>query len=100
MPADNEYFRSACMLSSIHTAFAVRSGIRAVFTPADRFPQLQLVPLGIEDPGELPVLVRLRLADELHASLAQLVDQRIEVVHAIVDHERSLTRAEPLAPGI
>src|SRR5690606_5009465 len=73
------------------------SGALVLVVPRHRLPEFDLVAVRIHDPRELAVLVRFRTLDDVHAVRAQLHEQFIEVVDPIVDHERGLTRAEPLA---
>ena len=50
--------------------------------------------LRIGDPGEAPVLVLVALVRDLDAFGAELYEERVEVVDAVVDHERGLPGAE------
>src|SRR5690606_32255210 len=65
--------------------------------PQHRLPQLDLVAIGIHDPGELSVFMRFRSGDDRDVGGAQLPEQFVEVVDPIVDHEGGFARAEPLA---
>src|SRR3546814_236907 len=60
--------------------------------PETGFPEFDLVPLGIHDPRELAVLVRLGTTDDRHASLAQPGKHFVQVVAPIVDQDRKSTR--------
>src|ERR1041385_5914693 len=53
-----------------------------------RLPQLDSIALGIHDPAELPVLRVLHFLVHPHALGSQRREQPVEVMHAIVDHER------------
>src|SRR5205807_10403022 len=59
-----------------------------------RFPELDAVAFGIHDPGEAAVIVVLALGVNFDAFAAELRQQSIEVVHAIVDHETGLAGVE------
>src|SRR5262245_41948793 len=72
------------------------SGTFVLLIPRHRLPQLDLVAIQIEDPRELAVLVRFRTANRFDAAGAKLREQLGEIVHAVVDHERRIARAEPL----
>src|SRR5262245_56168676 len=67
-----------------------------LLVPVHRLPELDLVPIRIQDPRELAVLVRLGSLERFDTARAQLCQQLGEVVDAIVDHEGSAARAEPL----
>src|SRR5262252_4833737 len=62
-----------------------------------RLPELDLVLVGIHDPRELAVLVRVGPLNDGYASGAQLLQNPVEVVDAVIDHERRLAGTEPLA---
>src|ERR1041384_7515214 len=64
-----------------------------------RLPKLDLVPLRIDHPSELPLVRIRRLLEPLAAFLAQRRQQRVEVVHAVVDHEGRSTGGKLLAAG-
>src|SRR5258705_9123249 len=59
-----------------------------------RLPQLDAMALRIGDPGEAPVLVLVALVGDLDALGPKRYKQRVEVVDAVVDHERGLPGAE------
>src|SRR6267142_3730882 len=65
--------------------------------PDHRLPQLDLVSLRIDDPGELAVLVRLRPLQDVDAGSLQAGDQLEKIVDPVVDHERRVARPEPFA---
>src|SRR4051812_3189967 len=67
-----------------------------VLLPDRRLPQLDLVAVGIHDPGELAVLVLLGPLDDRDAVLLELRENSPEIVDAVVDHEARRTRVEPL----
>src|SRR5690349_9391328 len=74
-----------------------RGSALVLVVPGHRLPELDLVVVGIEDPGELAVLVRLGPLEDLDAGRAQLGEELVEVVDPVVDHEARLARAEPVA---
>src|SRR5262249_37344522 len=67
-----------------------------LFFSAHRLPQLDLVAIGIHDPGELAVLVGVGSLHDLDAVLLELREQRRQVVDPVVDHEAGGAGAEPL----
>src|SRR5262245_24567074 len=73
------------------------SALLVLLVQAHRLPQLDLVAVGIGDPGKAPVFVCLRTLDDRDAVAAQLRQQVVEVIHAVVDHEARLARTEPIA---
>src|SRR5687768_15663802 len=73
------------------------SGSLVLLVPRLRLPELDLVAVRVHDPRELAVLVRFGSLDDRHALRTQLLEQPIEVVDAVVDHERRRARTEPLA---
>src|SRR5712692_784334 len=52
-----------------------------------RFPQLNAIAVGIHDPGEAAVIVIFAVGIDFHAFFLQHLQQRVQVIHAIVDHE-------------
>src|SRR5580765_4239406 len=84
------------------TTFRVRketasSRVLVLLVPGHRLPQFHLVAVRIHDPGELAVFMRLGAADDFDPVRAQLRNQLAEIVDAIIDHERRIAGAEPLA---
>src|SRR4051812_43629063 len=73
------------------------SGSLVLVRPDGRLPQLDLVSVGVQDPGELPVLVRLGTLQEADPGSLQVGDQLEQIVDTVVDHEGGFARAEPLA---
>src|ERR1044072_7235909 len=73
------------------------SGGLVLVIPEHRLPELHLVPVRIHDPCELSVFIRLGASDDFDPIRAQLRYQLVKVVNAVVDHERRVTWAEPLA---
>src|ERR1041385_7430167 len=61
-----------------------------------RLPQLDSIALGIHDPAEPPVLRVLDLLVDPHALGPQRREQAVQVMHAIVDHERRRAGREVL----
>src|ERR1051325_8947671 len=61
-----------------------------------RLPQLDSIALGIHDPAELPVLRVLHFLVHPHALGPQRREQPVEVMHAIVDHDRRRAGREVL----
>src|SRR5207248_9606254 len=53
-----------------------------------RLPQFYLVSFRIDDPRKLPVLGIVDLLENVAAFLAQDFDQRMEILHPVVHHER------------
>jgi hypothetical protein len=53
----------------------------------DRLPQLDLVPFRIQDVHELAVVESLDLVDDRGPGRAQLLDQRLDVLDPVIDHE-------------
>src|SRR6476469_4339681 len=51
-------------------------------------PQLDLVPLGIDDPAELAVLRVVDLVQDVAPFRPERREQGVKVFHAVVDHER------------
>src|SRR4051794_30035728 len=74
-----------------------QTAITAPAGAASRFPQLDLVFVRVHDPRKLAVLVRLGSLEDWHTRRTQLLEQLIEIVDTIVDHEARVARAEPLA---
>jgi hypothetical protein len=57
-------------------------------------PELDAMTLWIHDPGEAPVLIVLTLVGDLDALGAELCEQRVEIIDAVIDHERGLPGTE------
>src|SRR5580765_951235 len=74
----------------------LRSGTFVPVVPELRFPEFDLVLVGVHDPRKLAVLVRFGSLDDFHACCTQLLQQLAEVVDPVVDHERGPAGAEPL----
>src|SRR5271165_377819 len=81
---------TAVKFSSARRATAARpSRARALTLAAFRWlPQLDLVAFRIDDPSEAAVVVVLALGIDGHAFSAQRLEQRIQIVHAIIQHQR------------
>src|SRR5581483_11226764 len=62
----------------------------------DRLPQLDLVPVVVVDPGEAAVALVLPFGVDPDAVFRQPLQQRVEIVHDVVHHERRLARLEVL----
>src|SRR6185503_4762711 len=75
---------------------AILSSALVLLVPDLRFPQLDFVPIRIQDPRELAVLVRLGSLERFNTARAQLRQQLDEIVDAVIDHEGAPARAEPL----
>src|SRR5689334_6248735 len=71
------------------------SGALVLFIPEHWLPQFHFVSVGIHDPGELSVFSRFGTADDFDSVRAELCDQFVEVVDAVIDHESGVARAEP-----
>src|SRR5262245_43092749 len=82
--------------STTRTARTTESCCGATSLPR-RLPELHFVAVRIEYPREAAVVVELRPLHDLDAVAPQLRQQRFQIVHAVVDHEARLARAEPLA---
>jgi hypothetical protein len=54
-----------------------------------RLAQLDLVSLGINDPGKLPILGVVNLVEHIAAFFLQGLHKREDIFHSVVDHERS-----------
>ena len=65
-----------------------RSSKRESSLSRGRFPQLDLVAIRIHDPAELAEFGILRLADHLATFLAQCCEQVVQLLDAVVHHER------------
>src|SRR5580658_6165212 len=52
-----------------------------------RLPQLDLIAIGIIDPCETAVIMILSLRIETNALRGQLRENRVQIVHDVVDHE-------------
>ena len=63
-----------------------------------RLPELDAVALGIHDPGEAAVLSRFDFRIHFDSLAAKRGQERIEVPHPVIDHERSDARLE--VPGV
>src|SRR5436190_704333 len=74
-----------------------RTTVMPTSLPRRRLPELDLVPLRVHDPPELPVLRVIRLLEHVAAFLAQRLKQPRQVFDAIVDHEGRLARGEGFA---
>ena len=66
---------------------AAEPALLLLVVPAYGLPQLDLVVVGIHDPGKSPVVVVVRPLDDGHAIFTQLREHLVEVVYAVVDHE-------------
>src|SRR6266571_2220972 len=75
----------------LHRHRAFRSAIQF-----RRLPQLDPVPFGIADPSEPAVLRVLDVAIDVDALGAQRFAEPVQVLHAVVDHERRAVLAEVL----
>ena len=53
-----------------------------------RFPQLDAISVGIHDPGEAPVIIVFTVRIDLHTFFFQRLQQSVQIVDPIVDHER------------
>src|SRR5436190_14735755 len=73
------------------------SGTFDLVVPDLRLPELDLVSVRVHDPRKLAVLVRFGSFDDFHTPRTQLVQQLVEVVDPVVDHEGRSAWAEPLA---
>src|SRR5262245_55906894 len=83
-------------VSSAITLLLRTSGSLVLFIPQHRLPQLNLVPLRVHDPCELPVFSRFGAFDDFDPARTELLDHLPKIVDPVVDHERRVTRAEPL----
>src|SRR6185503_10324273 len=61
-----------------------------------RLPELDLVALRVDHPGELAVEVFNDFAIDRHTGRPELREKRFEVADAVVEHERRITRSEVL----
>src|ERR1700682_3803142 len=61
-----------------------------------RLPELDLIAFGVGDPSETAVVVVFALGVDLHPFGAQKLDQCVEILDAIVDHERGFAWIEVL----
>jgi len=59
-----------------------------------RLPELDAMALRIGDPSEAPVLVLMPLVRDLYALGTQLREERVEIIEAVVKHERGVARTE------
>jgi hypothetical protein len=59
-----------------------------------RLPELDPMTFEIGDPREASVLVLVTLVGDVDTFRAQPPEERVEIVDAVVDHERGLARAE------
>jgi hypothetical protein len=62
-----------------------------------RLAQLDLVSLGINDPGKLPILGVVNLVEHIAAFFLQGLHKREDIFHSVVDHERSSAPRKLLA---
>jgi hypothetical protein len=68
-----------------------------LLVPNHRLPKLNLISVGINNPRKLPVLVRLRTANYFDSTTLELDQHFIQIIHSIINHEKGVARAEPLA---
>src|SRR5580704_1614027 len=61
-----------------------------------RFPQFNSVSIGIHDPRKLSVVGALAMRINLNSRLLQLLQQSVQIIHAIVQHEAGFARAKIL----
>src|SRR5438093_5323899 len=59
-----------------------------------RLPELDAMPFRVGDPRESAVLVLVTLVSDLYALCSELRDKPVQVVNAIVQHERGRARSE------
>ena len=59
-----------------------------------RLPELDSMTLRVGNPSEPTVFVLVTLVGDLHALRSELRDQRIQIVNAVVQHERGRARSE------
>src|SRR5215208_1437918 len=78
-------------------AWTRTSGGLVLFIPEHRLPQFHLVSLRVHDPREFSVFMRFGAADDFDSACAELRDHLVKIVNPVVDHERRVTGAEPLA---
>src|SRR5919204_2826852 len=77
----------------------MNSGIRPSFvtpTPLLWFPQFETVAFRIHGPAEAAGKIVRYFAVYLNSGLAKLLEHPVEVLHAVIDHERCLARLEIL----
>lgn len=68
--------------------------------PQLRLPQFDLVPIGVDDPGEFAVFVGFGAFEDVDAVHAQVGEEGVHVIDAVVDHERGFAGCEPLGVGL
>src|SRR5262245_159894 len=73
------------------------SGALVLVIPDHRLPQLHFVSVRVHDPRELPVFMRFGALEDFDSACPELRDHLDKIVHPVVDHERRVTGAEPLA---
>jgi hypothetical protein len=71
--------------------------IRVAYAKNQRLPQLDLVALGIDDPGKLAVLGVIDLVEDVAAFRFERRDHSVKVFNAVVDHERGFAWSKLLA---
>src|SRR5436853_7882434 len=64
-----------------------------------RLPELNLIPIQVIDPGKATVGFIHSFGVNLYALLFYTVEQSIQIVHDVVDHERCVARIEILSGG-
>jgi hypothetical protein len=64
-----------------------------------RFPELDLVPFGVDDPGKLAELRLLEPLEDGAALFLEDLNQGVHVCDAVVDHEGRLARREVITLG-
>src|SRR6185436_19578704 len=64
-----------------------------------RLPELNLVPVEVIDPGKATVGFIHTLGVDLDSLFFQAVEQGIQIVHDVVDHERCVARIEVVSGG-
>src|SRR4051794_39016646 len=71
------------------------------FVPEFWFPQFNLVPVGVHDPGKSSVLMELWAFYDLNVRGFELGDHLQKIIDSVIDHETRFTGTEPLAlsPG-
>jgi hypothetical protein len=64
-----------------------------------RFPEFHFVSFRIDDPSKLSVLGLVNLLEHIAAFFSQGFDQRVEILYAVIDHERGSAGRELVALG-
>ena len=65
--------------------------------PSGRTEHTFMILLGIYDPGEFSVFVRLGALMDCNSTFAELFQHFVHIVHAVIDHKAGRTWTEPFA---